>query len=361
MAYRDTHQQRPVPLYLYLHKPRAAWRWSVLPSEGVGLLRLEHLIGDEIGVHPMALLYFERVGDYETRRTIEELTEMYARKEELFIDILSRHIARVALQYAPRQIFVRFSDYTSAEYASLLGGETFEPYESCPLLGLRGAARYISELYRPAFELECAAVHRARDLFGAINVAAVIPFCRTLDEADEVLRLMAGQGLHRGREHLRVFVTAEVPSNILLATEFAGRFDGFTVGAGDLAQLTLGVDSTSSLLGSIDLGDEAVRRAISQLIQRAHAADKPVHVCGPTVLSPGFFEFLLAAGVDAVTVRPEDFGRARERLRVYCNRAHRAGDAHAVGEDDGESSWSSAHDDAEPVDIDLPPSSLSVS
>lgn len=304
------------PLYLYLDRPRSAWRWSALPADGVGLLRLEHLLHDEIGVHPMALVCFDRVTDCEARRAILELTEPYPCKEELFVDVIARHVARIALQYAPRRIFVRFSDYTSDEYAELIGGACFEPRESMPELGLRGAARYCSELYRLAFELECSAVYRAREFFGAINVSVVIPFCRTVEEAEQVLCIMAQKGLRRGRDDLRVYVMAEVPSNILMAGEFAERLDGFAVGTGDLAQLIWGVDARSTLLGRVDPCGVAVRRAIHELVRHAHAARRPVMVCGPTVMRPGFLEFLLDAGVDAITVRPEDFGRARERMSL---------------------------------------------
>jgi pyruvate, water dikinase len=309
---------RDIPLYLHLRSPRGAGQWSALPAEGVGLLRLEHFMGDELGVHPLALLYFHRVSDPRARRHIEELTGSYPRKEELFIDVLARLLAGVAAQYAPRMVLARFSDYTSAEYARLVGGVDFEPREAVPALGLRGAARYCSEFYRPAFELECSAIHRARERHGASNISAMIPFCRTVGEADQVLEIMVRQGLHRGKENFQVYVMAEIPSNIVLADQFASRFDGFAIGTGDLAQLVLGADSRSSLLGGIDPGGEAVRELIRELIARAHDADHtPVHACGPTVMTPGFFEFLLDVGVDAITVEPEDFDRARERIRAH--------------------------------------------
>jgi pyruvate,water dikinase len=312
------HQDREVPLYLHLRSPRAACQWSDLPAEGVGLLRLEHFMGDDLGIHPLALLYFDRVRDAQARRHIEELTRSYSRMEDLFIDVLAQSLARVAGRYAPRRVLARFSDYTSAEYARLVGGIDFEPSEAVPALGLRGAARYCSDFYRPAFELECSAIHRAREHYGASNISAMIPFCRTVEEADRVLSIMVEQGLHRGQEDFLIYVMAEVPSNIVLADQFASRFDGFAIGTGDLAQLVLGVDAGSNLLDSVDRGGDAVREFIRDLIARAHdAGNTPVHACGPTVMAPGFFEFLLDVGVDAITVVPEDFDRARERIRVH--------------------------------------------
>jgi pyruvate,water dikinase len=292
---------------LIIASPTAALRWWRLPCHGIGLARMEFMISDLIQVHPMALLHFDDLRDEEAKRRIADLTHGYDDKPEFFVDRLARGIGKMAASQYPQPVIVRTSDFKTNEYAALIGGREFEPHEENPMLGFRGASRYDAEGYRAAFALECRAIRRVREELGFANVVVMIPFCRTVDEADRVLALMAEEGLERGKNGLEVQVMAEVPSNVLLVDRFAERFDGFSIGSNDLTQLILGIDRDSARLADMfDERDEAVKRAVRLLIQGAHAAGRSVGICGQAPSDyPEFAEFLVAEGIDAIALNPD--------------------------------------------------------
>ena len=238
----DSLPKTRTAMMLNLASPAAAFRWWRLPAQGVGLARMEFIVSNLIKAHPMALLRFDQVQDREARRQIEALTRGFPDKASYFVDTLARGVARIAAPFHPRPVILRLSDFKSNEYAHLIGGTAFEPVEENPMLGLRGASRYYSERYRDGFVLECRAIRKARDEIGLDNIIVMVPFCRTLQEADQVLAIMAEHGLRRGEAGLQVYVMCEIPANVILAEEFAARFDGFSIGSNDLTQLVLGVD-----------------------------------------------------------------------------------------------------------------------
>jgi len=292
---------------LNLASPAAALDWWKLPVEGVGLARMEYIINNVIKVHPMALVAFDQVEDEGARRLIKTLTQGYENKGEYFVDHLSRGIATIAATQHPHPVIVRLSDFKTNEYADLIGGRTFEPHEENPMLGWRGASRYYSDAYRDGFALECEALRRVRDEMGFTNVVVMVPFCRTPEEADRVLDVMAKNGLKRGENGLEVYVMAEVPSNIVQAGAFAERFDGFSIGTNDLTQLVLGVGRDAERLTYLfDERNASVKRMIATLIEEAHDAGCPVGICGQAPSDhPDFAEFLVEAGIDTISVTPD--------------------------------------------------------
>ena len=294
---------------LNLANPAAALRWWQLPAAGVGLARMEFVISNQVQVHPLALLGFDTLKDDGARRRIADLTRGYADKREYFVDQLARGLARIAAAQHPRPVILRTSDFKTNEYANLVGGAEFEPAEENPMLGLRGASRYYSEPYRAAFALECQALKRLRETLGFRNVIVMIPFCRTLQEADRVLEVMRANGLVRGQDGLQVYVMCEIPSNVILAREFARRFDGFSIGSNDLTQLTLGVDRDSERLAKLfDERDPAVKWMISHVIAEAHAVGAKVGLCGQAPSNdPSFAAFLVDCGIDSISVSPDSF------------------------------------------------------
>jgi len=294
---------------LNVANPAAAFRWWRLPSDGVGLARMEFIIGHEIKVHPLALLHPEAVRSRAERAAIARLVRGWPSGEEYFVGKLAAGIARLAAAHYPKPVIVRTSDFKTNEYARLIGGRGFEPSEENPMLGWRGASRYYSDDYREGFALECRALRRVRDEIGLDNVIVMIPFCRTPGEADAVLSVMAENGLERGRNGLEVYVMCEIPANVILAEQFAERFDGFSIGSNDLTQLVLGVDRDSARLrGLFDEGNEAVTRMIRQVIGVAHAKGRKVGLCGQAPSDrPAFAEFLVRAGIDSLSVTPDSF------------------------------------------------------
>jgi pyruvate,water dikinase len=301
---------------LNLADPAAALRWWRLPADGVGLARMEFIINSLVQVHPMALVRFEAVRDRAARRRIRALTRGWADRASYFVDTLADGIARIAAAHHPNPVIVRLSDFKTNEYAALIGGRGFEPVEENPMLGWRGASRYASDGYREGFALECRALCKVRDEMGLTNVLVMIPFCRTLAEADRALAVMAGHGLRRGEGGLEVYVMCEVPSNVILAAKFAERFDGFSIGSNDLTQLTLGVDRDSAALASLfDEEDEAVTRLIRSVIQDAHVHGRRIGLCGQAPSDrPRFARFLVEAGIDSISVTPDSFMRVKEHV-----------------------------------------------
>lgn len=296
--------------------PAAALRWWRLPCQGIGLARMEFIINNIIKTHPMALVHFDKLQDKKLRAVIEDLTRGYTDKTKYFVDHLARGIAKIAASQYPEPVIVRMSDFKTNEYANLIGGAEFEPEESNPMLGFRGASRYAHELYREGFALECKAIRAVRDEIGMTNVIVMIPFCRTLEEADNVLSVMAQYGLERGRNGLEIYVMAEIPSNILLAKAFAERFDGFSIGSNDLTQLVLGVDRDSSLLAKLfDERNEAVKLIIRNLLRDAHETGSKVGICGQAPSDyPDFAAFLVESGIDSISLNPDSVIKVKRRV-----------------------------------------------
>jgi pyruvate,water dikinase len=301
---------------LNLANPAAAFRWWRIPADGVGLARMEFVVSNHIKVHPMALVRYDTLKDEDAKRAIAELTQGYEDKTEYFVDRLARGLARIAAAHYPKPVIVRMSDFKTNEYANLVGGAAFEPKEENPMLGFRGASRYYSPRYRDGFALECRAIRRLREEMGFRNVIVMIPFCRSTKEADRVLVVMAENGLRRGENGLEVYVMCEIPSNVILAKAFAERFDGFSIGSNDLTQLTLGVDRDSEELAELfDEQDEAVKWMIESVIREAHKSSAKVGLCGQAPSDhPEFAEFLVACGIDSVSVSPDSFIAVKRRV-----------------------------------------------
>ncbi len=294
---------------LNLGNPGAAFRWWRIPADGVGLARMEFVVSNHIRVHPMALVKFDQLKDEQAKKEIAEITAGYDDKTEYFVEHLARGLARIAAALYPKPVIVRMSDFKTNEYAGLIGGAEFEPKEENPMIGFRGASRYYSPRYKEGFALECKAMRRLRNEMGFDNVVMMIPFCRSVGEADKVLAVMAENGLKRGKDGLQVYVMCEIPSNVILAKEFAERFDGFSIGSNDLTQLTLGVDRDSGDLADLfDEQDEAVEWMIGSVITAAHKAGAKVGLCGQAPSDhPPFAEFLVKCGIDSMSVSPDSF------------------------------------------------------
>ncbi|NGP54488.1 phosphoenolpyruvate synthase [Thioalkalivibrio sp. XN8] len=294
---------------LILANPAASLRWWRLPSDGVGLARMEFIINNAIKIHPLALAGYDELEDESLRERIDELTPGWDDKAGFFVDRLARGIARIAASQYPERVVVRLSDFKTNEYAQLVGGEAFEPEEPNPMLGWRGASRYYSEEYRPGFELECRALVMLRDEIGLDNVTVMVPFCRTPAEADRVLEILAEQGVTGDETGTEVYVMCEVPSNVIEAEAFAQRFDGFSIGSNDLTQLVLGIDRDSErLAGLFDESELSVRRMIASVIEQAHARGRPVGLCGQAPSDdPEFARFLVEAGIDSISVSPDSY------------------------------------------------------
>lgn len=292
---------------LIIGEPDKAFQLSFYPNYGVGLARMEFIISNYVKVHPLALVNFGQVTDEAERLQIANLTKLYPNKEEYFIDKLSQGVATIAAAFYPKEVIVRMSDFKTNEYAGLVGGKYFEPKEENPMIGFRGASRYYNDRYREGFRLECEAMKVVRDEMGLINVKLMIPFCRTVDEGKKVIAQMKEFGLEQGKNGLEVFVMAEIPSNVLLAEEFAEIFDGFSIGSNDLTQLTLGIDRDSSLIA--DLFDEqnaASRQLIVTMIEKAIRLHRKVGLCGQAPSdSKAFTQILVEAGIDSIAFNPD--------------------------------------------------------
>jgi pyruvate,water dikinase len=303
-------------IMLNLATPEEALRWWHLPIKGVGLARMEFIVTDHIKIHPMALVHYDKIKSAKVRREIDQITHLYKDRTEHFIENLALGIGKIAASVYPHPVIVRMSDFKTNEYANLIGGAQFEPHEDNPMLGFRGASRYYNPRYREGFALECAGIRRVREKMGFDNVLVMIPFCRTLEEADKVFQVMEEEGLRRG--DVKVYVMCEIPSNVILAAAFAERFDGFSIGSNDLTQLTLGVDRDSAELAELfDEQDEAVKWMIRSVIERAHQASVKVGLCGQAPSDhPEFAEFLVECGIDSMSVSPDSFIAVKERVAI---------------------------------------------
>ncbi|HUF90216.1 MAG TPA: phosphoenolpyruvate synthase [Gemmatimonadota bacterium] len=303
-------------IMLNIASPGAAFRWWRLPCEGIGLARMEFIINNSIKIHPLALLRFHELADNGAREQILRLTAGFADRAGYFVERLARGIAKIAASQYPAPVIVRMSDFKTNEYADLIGGRQFEPNEENPMLGFRGASRYYSDEYREGFALECRAIRMVREEIGLDNVLIMIPFCRTLEEADKVLHVLSDHGLERGKKGLEVYVMCEIPSNVILARQFAERFDGFSIGSNDLTQLVLGVDRDSGKLAHLfDERNEAVKEMIRSVIEAAKATGKKVGICGQGPSDHAdFAEFLVECGIDSMSLNPDSVVTVKRRV-----------------------------------------------
>ena len=278
-------------------------------------MRIEFLVSNWIGIHPMALLS-EKLKESTEWGEIRRRTARYDVPSDYFVERLAFGIAQVAAAFYPRPVIVRFSDFKTNEYAGLLGGKRFEPPEANPMIGFRGASRYYDERYRAGFGLECRAILCVRETMGLDNVKVMIPFCRTLGEGEAVLAEMAKNGLVRGENGLEVWVMCEIPNNVVLAEEFSALFDGFSIGSNDLTQLTLGVDRDSELLAHVfDERDPGVKRMITMVVETAHRCGRPVGICGQAPSDyPDFAAFLVELGIDSISLNPDSIVPVTRRL-----------------------------------------------
>jgi pyruvate, water dikinase len=294
-------------IMINLGNPDLAFKTSFLPNDGVGLARMEFIISEYIRVHPLALLHPDKVDDPEARRTIDGLTRGYSDGSAFFVERLSEGIGTIAAAFWPKPVVVRMSDFKTNEYASLIGGAAFEPSESNPMIGFRGASRYAHPAYAEGFALECRAMRRVRDEMGLTNVILMLPFVRRIAEADLVLRTMADLGLRRGENGLKVYAMCEIPNNVILIDEFAKRFDGFSIGSNDLTQLTLGVDRDSEIVAfDYDELDEGVKEMIRLAVEGCRRNGIHSGLCGQAPSDyPEMAEFLVRIGIESMSLNPD--------------------------------------------------------
>ncbi len=304
----DLDAMPPAPLKIMMNvgNPERAFDFAQLPHQGIGLARLEFIIARQIGIHPRALLEYERQ-PADLRRQIDARIAGYAGPVEFYVDRLAEGIATLCAAFAPHPVIVRLSDFKSNEYANLLGGKTYEPHEENPMLGFRGASRYVDPSFADCFALECRAVRKVRETMGLTNCQVMIPFVRTLDEGRRVIDTLAANGLERGKNGLKVIMMCELPSNALLAEEFLELFDGFSIGSNDLTQLTLGLDRDSGIVaGLFDERDAAVKKLLSMAIRTARAKGKYIGICGQGPSDhPDLAEWLMQQGIESVSLNPD--------------------------------------------------------
>jgi pyruvate,water dikinase len=306
-VYLEDLPRTQTQILMNVGNPQEAFRLSTIPNDGVGLARTEFIIANQIQIHPMALLYFDKLEDGFAKEKIAQITALYEDKPAFFVDKLAQGIARITAAFYPKPVIVRMSDFKSNEYANLLGGRQFEPNEENPMLGWRGAARYYDERYREGFALECQAIKRVREEMGLTNLIPMIPFCRTPDEGRLVLEEMAKNGLQQGANNLQVYVMCELPNNVIMAEEFAQVFDGFSIGSNDLTQLTLGLDRDSSLVARLfDERSEGVKRMVKLAIQSVKKHNRKIGICGQAPSDyPEFAQFLVEEGIDSISLNPD--------------------------------------------------------
>lgn len=297
----------PFKIMMNVGNPDRAFDFARLPHYGIGLARLEFIINRMIGVHPRALLEFDSLDDDDLKMTIEEQMAGYASPVDFYVDKLVEGVSTLAAAFSPEKVIVRMSDFKSNEYANLIGGHLYEPEEENPMLGFRGASRYISDEFEQCFELECRAIKRVREDMGLTNVEIMIPFVRTLEEAEQVIALLKKNGLQRGENGLRVIMMCELPSNALLADEFLEYFDGFSIGSNDLTQLTLGLDRDSGIIAHLfDERNPAIKKLLSMAIQACRKANKYVGICGQGPSDhPDLAKWLMQEGIDSVSLNPD--------------------------------------------------------
>lgn len=325
LAYKETvldfshiHKPGTTEVMLIVGDPDKAFKLSFYPNDGVGLMRMEFIITHAVQVHPMALVKFDELKDPAVKEKIETLTHHYQDKEKYFVDKLAEGVATIAAAFYPKDVIVRMSDFKTNEYANLIGGKDFEPLEENPMLGFRGASRYYNDLYREGFRLECEAIGKVRDEMGLTNVKVMIPFCRTISEGNKVIAVMKKYGLEQGVNNLEVYVMAEIPSNVILAAEFAKIFDGFSIGSNDLTQLTLGIDRDSSIISDLfSEQNEAAKEMVALMIRRARTAGVKIGLCGQAPSDfPEYAAFLVEQGIDSISFNPDALLKGIENITV---------------------------------------------
>jgi pyruvate,water dikinase len=296
----------PVKIAMNVGNPQLAFQFAQLPNAGVGLARLEFIINNEIGVHPRACLEYAELPPA-LKKQVDEKTRGYADPRAFFREKMVEGVATIAAAFWPKPVIVRLSDFKSNEYKKLVGGERYEPDEENPMLGFRGASRYVAESFRECFELECAALKKVRDELGLANVELMVPFIRTLGEARQVMDLLKKNGLERGRNGLRIVMMCELPSNAILAEEFLEMFDGFSIGSNDLTQLVLGLDRDSGLVADkFDERDPAVKALLSMAIRACRKHGKYVGICGQGPSDhPDLARWLMEEGIDSMSLNPD--------------------------------------------------------
>jgi pyruvate,water dikinase len=294
-------------IMMNIGSPDHAFTYSLIPNDGVGLAREEFIIDSHIKIHPLALLHFDQVKDKAVRSEIKKLTQGYEDKAQYFVDKLAEGVGIIGAAFFPNDVIIRFSDFKTNEYANLIGGKQFEPIENNPMIGWRGASRYYSDAYKAAFELECRAIKKVRDEMGIVNIKAMVPFCRDLNEAQKVLDIMAENGLRRGENGFEAYVMIEIPSNVILAEKFADLFDGFSIGSNDLTQLTLGVDRDNHTVAHVyDENNEAVKDLIKHVVKVAKEKHVKIGLCGQAPSDyPEFARFLVETGIDSISLAPD--------------------------------------------------------
>jgi len=302
-----TDSERPkTQVMMNVGDPDHAFAVSRLPNDGVGLARLEFIINNHIGIHPMALVNYPRLKDREVVKTIADRI-LEEDPKEFFIRTLAEGVGRIAAAFYPKPVIVRMSDFKSNEYAMLIGGSEFEPHEENPMIGFRGASRYYDELYKDGFRLECLALQRAREDMGLVNITPMIPFCRTVAEGEKVIALMAEHGLVQGENGLEIYAMCELPANVVFADEFLKVFDGYSIGSNDLTQLALGLDRDSEMVAHLfDERNGAVEKMVAMAIEAAIRAGKKIGICGQAPSDyPEFAEFLVRKGINSISLNPD--------------------------------------------------------
>src|SRR5690606_25565055 len=296
----------PVKIMMNVGNPDRAFAFASIPNHGVGLARLEFIINRMIGVHPLALIEYD-AQEPDVRARIDEMMAGYPDPVTFFVEKLAEGIGSIAAAFAPKPVIVRLSDFKSNEYANLVGGRRYEPVEENPMLGFRGASRYLDESFRPCFELECRALKRVREDMGLANVEVMVPFVRTVDEGRRVVELLAENGLARGQDGLRVIMMCEIPSNALLADAFLEHFDGMSIGSNDMTQLMLGLDRDSGKIAALfDERNEAVKKVLAMAIEACTRRGKYIGICGQGPSDhPDFAAWLLEQGIESMSLNPD--------------------------------------------------------
>ena len=302
----DSLPEIPVKIMMNVGNPDRAFDFANIPNHGVGLARLEFIINRMIGVHPNALLEYDKLDD-DTKLAVNEQMAGYDDPVGFFVEKLAEGVATIAAAFAPEPVIVRLSDFKSNEYANLIGGDKYEPTEENPMLGFRGAARYVAESFRPCFDLECEALKKVRNEMGLTNVQLMIPFVRTVAQAKEVIDLLAENGLERGKDDLKIIMMSELPTNALLADQYLDHFDGMSIGSNDMTQLTLGLDRDSALIADLfDERDEAVKALLAMTIRACLARGKYIGICGQGPSDhPDFARWLLDEGIESMSLNPD--------------------------------------------------------
>jgi pyruvate,water dikinase len=320
----DVKMPEATDAMLIIADPDKAFQLSFYPNCGVGLLRMEFIIANWIGVHPMALVKFEEIKDPAVKQSLTKLTTGYVSPKAYFVERLAQGIATIAAAFYPKDVIVRMSDFKTNEYANLVGGKQFEPVEENPMIGFRGASRYYNDSYKEGFGLECEAITIVRQEMGLTNVKVMIPFCRTVEEGKRVIKVMKEFGLNRlADQSLEIYVMAEIPSNVLQAAEFAEIFDGFSIGSNDLTQLTLGIDRDSSLVADLfDENNVSAKRIVAMMIDGAKRAGSKIGFCGQAPSDdPSYAGFLVELGIDSISFNPDAFLKGIENITHHQSRS----------------------------------------